>query len=151
MRIGDMRDGDVVCAEDRFFFHRGGQLQNEFGVLIYPQDWDSEGQLVMPRVIRAATDYSCISRWAELPRRRLLFKDGDNYRYAVELRDWRLEIPFQFRTTDDRAPWGNACFRSSSGRVAKLLVTAAVFSFDIDRAGAVTCLLNQQCRVTSGQ
>lgn len=151
MRLHELQDGDVAYAEGRFFFHRRGQLTNEFHVLTYPRSWDSPCVLTQPRRVRVDVDYRCISRWHEHPALPIIFQDQDGYRHRTQLRNWCLELSFEFPTHDHRSPVGVATFRASSGRFAKALVTADSFRLQIDEAGLITCLLNARQLVASGQ
>ena len=151
MRLHDLSDGQVAYCQGRFFFQRGGQLTNEFGVLTYPKDWDAPCVLTQPRRVRACVDYRCTSRWQEHPHLPIVFQDADGYRYRVRLHDWKLELAFEFETRDPRSPIGVTRFTASSGRFAKALVTASSFRLQIDEAGLISCLLDDHKLVLSGQ
>lgn len=151
MRLHDLTDGDVAYCRGRFYFQRCGQLTNEFGTLTYPEDWDAPCVLTQRRSVQANTTYRCVSRWQEHPHLLVVFQDTDGYRHRVQLRDWKLELPFQFTTRDPRSPIGVTRFTASSGRFARRWVQAGSFQLQIDEAGLVTCLLDESTLVTSGQ
>lgn len=166
MKLGDLKEGQMARVRRTnsvgtgsylFYRKRGGLFYNELthSQHVYPRQedggYDVECELVQPRVITENTQYACVSRWEEtIQTRYFVIIDCEGYRHQIEMREWKLKVPFAFRTIDKRCPWGTAVFTSSSGKFAKLLVTASTFMFRIDCDGNVTCEVDGQS-VPSGQ
>jgi hypothetical protein len=57
-----------------------------------------------------------------LPNSKVMFKTDQDFRFRIELRNYRIAIGFMFDTTDARAPRASAQWTASSGAIWRHLV-----------------------------
>ncbi len=132
MRVIESSPGDLIRTQSgQFLKTMSYGFHNDLGVYAYPKDYDEECELVNKnqwalweheffQLVRPSS-----LRRHVLPHDVLLFRTDRGFRFRVRLNNYKMVIPFSFRSTDSRVPVAHAVFESSSGKVPQMIVDDA--------------------------
>lgn len=119
-------DDGVKCrtTSGRYLKHLGNLVfHDELGQHVYPQDYDEPCETMKdwPH-LHEGEGFQLLNKPKGFPHDILLFETDRGFRFRVRLVDYKICIPFQFNSTDERIGKGNGEWSARSGQIPPKLV-----------------------------
>lgn len=108
----------------QYFVAMGNAVfQNELGCYVHPQDYEEECTLLpdWPH-LSEFNNFRLTTKPTGYPHQCLIFETEGKFRFQVVMNDYRIVIPFRFKSTDPRIGTASAKWQATSGKILTWMV-----------------------------